>query len=90
VARAATRMLDDVDDLAELLADALADSGGSVIEQVRSSTAYEDVNIAVGLLSAQQGIDTEEASARLRATAFASGRPPAEVACEIVTGHLRG
>lgn len=82
--------LADAGDLAELLADALAVSGATVIEQVRSSTAYEDVNIAAGLLSAQQSIDTEEASARLRATAFASGRPLAEVACEIVTGHLRG
>jgi transcriptional regulator with GAF, ATPase, and Fis domain len=73
--------------LAELLAGVLA-SDRELAERISGSTAYEEVNIAAGLLSVQQAISIEEAIARLRATAFAAGRPLTETARQIVTHYL--
>ncbi|WP_169523942.1 ANTAR domain-containing protein [Amycolatopsis balhimycina] len=77
----------DIRDLAELLAAALL-ADGELADRISSSLAYEDVNMAAGLLSVQQAISIEEAMARLRAMAFADGRPLTETAREVVTRHL--
>ncbi|MFJ2745214.1 ANTAR domain-containing protein [Streptomyces sp. NPDC087440] len=42
---------------------------------------------AVGMLMEQWGVDAQEALARLRARAFASGRPLPELAAEVVAGN---
>jgi hypothetical protein len=80
--------LADARDLAEVLTAVLL-ADGELVEQISGSAVHEHVNIAVGLLSVQQAVSTDEASARLRATAFAAGRPLTEVAREVVTRHLR-
>ncbi|WP_410675918.1 GAF domain-containing protein [Amycolatopsis sp. cmx-4-68] len=74
-------------DLAELLAGVLP-ADRELPQRISGSTAYEEVNVAAGLLSVQQAISIEEAIARLRATAFAAGRPLTEAAHEIVIRHL--
>ncbi|MEV6903997.1 hypothetical protein [Amycolatopsis sp. NPDC051372] len=78
--------LADAHDLVELVATALSDDR-ELAQQISSSTAYEDINIAVGLLSIQQTISTDEALVRLRASAFASGRPLIEAARDVVARH---
>ncbi len=75
-------------DLAELLA-AMLLADRELAEQIAGSAVYEDVTIAVGLLSARHSVSTDEALARLRATAFADGRPLTEAARDVVTRHLR-
>ena len=79
--------LADARELADLLA-ALLPGDDELAERIGGSVAYEEVNIAAGLLSVQHAISVEEALARLRARAFAAGRPLSETAREIVTRHL--
>ncbi|MFI5609442.1 hypothetical protein [Amycolatopsis sp. NPDC051903] len=78
--------LADVHDLVELLATALQ-ADRELPEHISSAAAYEDINIAVGLLSVQQNTSTDEALARLRAAAFVSGRPLTEEARDVVARH---
>lgn len=47
------------------------------------------VHQATGMVSAQLGVDVDEALVRLRAHAFAQGRPVFEIAHEVVTHRLR-
>ncbi|MBE8523952.1 ANTAR domain-containing protein [Amycolatopsis sp. H6(2020)] len=81
--------LTDARELAELLATALMTAGADeLVEQISSSTAYDDINVAVGLLSVQHAISTEESLARLRASAFTAGQPLSEAAREVVARHI--
>ncbi len=50
---------------------------------------FDEVSVAAGMLAAQLGIPVQEASARLRAHVFASGRPLRESARDIVEGRLQ-
>lgn len=50
---------------------------------------FDEVAVAAGMLAAQLGIPVPEASARLRAHVFASGRPLRESARDIVEGRLQ-
>jgi hypothetical protein len=46
-------------------------------------TSFHDVNVATGMLAARLRIGLDDAFARLRAHAFATGRSVLEVACEV-------
>jgi hypothetical protein len=50
---------------------------------------HAEVHQAAGMLAARFGIGVSEALVRLRAHAYAAGRPLADVAREVVTGTLR-
>jgi GAF domain len=58
-------------------------------ELVDVSTNQIEVHQATGMLSVQLAISISEALARLRAHAFADGRPISQVASDIVTRRLR-
>ncbi|MCE6995440.1 GAF and ANTAR domain-containing protein [Saccharothrix sp. S26] len=82
-------MLADARELADVAAVVLlANSRTEVVEHINSSTDHDAVNIATGLLAAQQVISTDSALAQLRATAFATNRPLAEVAHDVLARHL--
>jgi hypothetical protein len=50
---------------------------------------HAEVHQAAGMLAARHGVGVSEALVRLRAHAYAAGRPLADVAREVVTGELR-
>lgn len=50
---------------------------------------WAEVHQATGMISAQLEISLDEAFVRLRAHAFANGRPLRDVAGNVVAGHLR-
>ncbi|GGL90432.1 hypothetical protein GCM10010129_37900 [Streptomyces fumigatiscleroticus] len=53
------------------------------------ATDHDEVYQAIGMIMAQLGVSADEALARLRAHAFASGRTALEVAREVVTHRKR-
>lgn len=53
------------------------------------ATHPAELNQAAGMVSVQLGVDVAEAMVRLRAHAYASGRPLAEVAADVVARRLR-
>jgi hypothetical protein len=55
----------------------------------RPLTSYQDVNVATGMLATQLRIGLNDAFARLRAHAFASGRPVVEVARDVLARRIR-
>ncbi|MEU4745552.1 ANTAR domain-containing protein, partial [Actinosynnema sp. NPDC023658] len=59
--------------------------GGTV---PRAEVSYQDVDIATGMLAAQLRIDLEDASARLRALAFATGRSVLDLARDVLARRL--
>ncbi|MCR6490830.1 ANTAR domain-containing protein [Amycolatopsis sp. OK19-0408] len=67
----------------------LADAESELLEQISGAGAHDDINIAVGMLSARDNLTGDQALASLRAKAFTSGRSLALVAREIVSRHLR-
>lgn len=81
-----TRANTDATTLAELITYTLI--GHSDIDAVRSAT-YRDVNLATGMLAAQLSIGLDDASARLRAFAFAEGRPLLDVAKDVLERRIR-
>jgi hypothetical protein len=64
---------------ADRLADALAETGSFRAE----------IHQATGMVSVQLGVRADEAFVRLRARAYAEGRPLADVAAEVVARRLR-
>jgi ANTAR domain/GAF domain len=60
---------------------------GADLEMLAAHRA--EVHQASGMLSAQLGVSVTEAMVRLRAHAFAHGRPLADVAADVVSGRLR-
>jgi hypothetical protein len=57
-------------------------------EQDPSGGAYQDVHIATGMLAAQLRISLQDASARLRAHAFSTGRSLLEVSRDVVAQRI--
>jgi AmiR/NasT family two-component response regulator len=57
-------------------------------DQLRMTLSYQDVNMATGMLAAQLRIGLEDAFARLRAHAFASGRSVLEVARDLLARRI--
>ncbi|MFE2752519.1 GAF and ANTAR domain-containing protein [Actinosynnema sp. NPDC059335] len=55
---------------------------------LRGVISYEDVNMATGMLAAQLRIDLEDASARLRAHAFATDRSVLDVAGDVLARRI--
>ncbi|RPF34944.1 ANTAR domain-containing protein [Streptomyces sp. TLI_185] len=53
------------------------------------ATEHDEVYQAIGMVMAQLGVDTDEASTRLRARAFAQGRTALEVAHDVVSHRER-
>lgn len=51
---------------------------------------YDDVNMATGMLAEHLGVSVDEASARLRAHAFGSRQPLADVADAVLSRRLDG
>lgn len=78
----------DAQSVAELLVTAILDSrpvGSSVGDEPHSAVVHQ----ATGMVAARLGIGLDEALARLRATAFAEGRPLYAL-CEDVVARRRG
>ncbi|MGW6929664.1 GAF and ANTAR domain-containing protein [Lentzea sp. NPDC054927] len=57
-------------------------------DQLRMTLSYQDVNMATGMLAAQLRISLEDAFARLRAHAFASGRSVLDVARDLLARRI--
>jgi GAF domain-containing protein len=81
-----TRANTDATSLAELISYTLI--GHADAESMRSVT-YRDVNLATGLLAAQLSIGLDDALARLRAYAFAEGRPLLDIAKDVLDRRIR-
>ncbi|MGW3117853.1 GAF and ANTAR domain-containing protein [Streptomyces sp. NPDC001107] len=64
-------------------------SGGEEAWLGGLATEHDEVYQAIGMVMAQLGIDADEASARLRARAFAQGRTALEVAHDVVSNRQR-
>ncbi|MEV6942464.1 GAF and ANTAR domain-containing protein [Streptomyces sp. NPDC051172] len=64
-------------------------SGGEEAWLGGLATEHDEVYQAIGMVMAQLGVDAEEASARLRARAFAQGRTALEVAHDVVSHRER-
>lgn len=75
--------------LADLAALALLDHAGGGDGDVLLAGAYQDTHIATGMRAAQPDISVTDASARLRAHAFAQGRPLLAVAQDMLDRRLR-
>ncbi len=65
----------------------LADTGTDIAEHI--ATSADDLHIAVGVLAAALNISTDEAHARLRATAYTTGRTLTDTARDTLARHLR-
>ncbi|XVS61013.1 GAF and ANTAR domain-containing protein [Actinosynnema sp. CA-299493] len=75
--------------LADLAVLGLLDHSGTTGgDGLRVEVSYQDVNIATGMLSAQLRISLEDAFARLRAHAFATGRSLSEVSRDVLARRL--
>ena len=57
-------------------------------DDLRRAISYQDVNTATGMLAAQLRISLEDAFARLRAHAFATGRSVLEVAGDVLARRI--
>jgi hypothetical protein len=67
-----------------------AGSSGPFTDDAATHSAYRaEVHQATGMVQVQLGIPAEEAFLMIRARAFASGRPLADVATDVVTRRLR-
>jgi hypothetical protein len=64
------------------------DGGGATHNNHRTYSFGAEVHQASGMLMIQLGVSIEIALARLRAYAFAQGRPVSEIAREVVAGTL--
>jgi hypothetical protein len=64
--------------------------GDTFAEDVGNRSTYQlQVHQATGMVQVQLGVTTEEAFLMLRARAFASGRPLADLATDVVARRLR-
>ena len=57
-------------------------------DDLRRAISYQDVNMATGMLAAQLRISLEDAFARLRAHAFATGRSVLDVAGDVLARDI--
>ncbi|MGZ3148026.1 GAF and ANTAR domain-containing protein [Lentzea chajnantorensis] len=57
-------------------------------ERLRVDLAYQEVNMASGMLAVQLGVSLEEALVRLRAHAFATGRSVRELAKDVLARRI--
>jgi hypothetical protein len=82
-------VLADVSAEVILLLQARAPAGTLADELARSAELHLVVHQAAGMVAVQLGISVADALVRLRAFAFADGRPVQEVAEDVVARRLR-
>jgi GAF domain-containing protein len=67
----------------------LTDTGADGRDEAEASLLRSEVHRAAGMIMAQADLPIDQALSRLRAYAFASGRPLSEVATDVLTGSVR-
>ncbi|WP_030678390.1 ANTAR domain-containing protein [Streptomyces rimosus] len=65
----------------------LADLDTEIIQQLRAAADAGDINTAIGVFAAAQGISTHDATAWLQSTAASKRLPGADVARIVLTRY---